>query len=384
MRVFHPIFLPFLLSWFTVTGQTGFITGSGHRYGQFGVGAAIAGTQWRSVVTMADPALGPRIAIWDHAANGTWTSQNVLALPGRAFAQASAPGMSGALFICGSLVGPDSATHDALLVKVDAANNVLFVHIGSASTDQQLLDVVALPDGGAVACGIDNSAGQHDALVLRVDATGVLLWSVTIPGILDEEANALAVSGSDVMITGRQMNFGGTSDCYFALLDLNGNVAWTTSWGGADDEVGEAIVSTSPGKFVMAGTSHGFGTFDETDNGIKPHVYLIKIDLLGDTMWTTAIGDTLFRREALAIGLALNGDLLIAGQREPEHGIITDAMVLRTDGTGHVLWEKPYGAGREDRLVDILPLVDGFIACGSSFGPDGQQVLLVRKDANGD
>lgn len=360
------------------------MTSSGDRFGQWGVGAMSNGAQWRSVAAITDPAQGPGIAVWDHGANGTWSAQTALSLQGRAFAQGSAPGTGGTLFICGSLIRPDSATHDVLLVKLDAGNTVLFSHVGAGGADQQLLDVIALPDGGALACGIDNSAGQHDALVMRVNATGAPAWSVTIPGALDEEAHAIAVSGSDVMITGRQMNFGGTSDCYFALLDLNGNVAWTTSWGDAGDEVGRGIVATSPGKFVMAGTTWSHGTFDQTDNGIKPHVYLIKIDLLGDTLWTAAIGDTLFQREAFAIGSALNGDLLIAGQREPEHEVITDAMVIRTDGTGHVLWEKTYGSGREDGLVDILPFIDGFLACGSSFGPAARQVLLVRKDANGD
>ena len=367
---------------FTIAAQPSFVNTYGTLMAQHGVGVAEITSGYKTAAGVFREPGSQTGELWTFSNTGVATGQVNIAPPGQSFVQAAVGNAANEFFIAGSVIPPDADEHDALLVKLNASNGVAFSYAGSALHDQQYFDVAPLPDGGAIVCGTDNSGGTHDALVARISSTGTLTWSTTLPGALDVEANAVAISGNDVMITGRQVNFSGTSDCYFARLDLSGNVLWTTAWGGARNDWGEALVTTSTGKFVMAGRSNSYSMLDSSENRYRSYVYLIKIDLVGDTLWTAALGDTLHDRQAFSLDVASNGDLLIGGEREDLK--LVDADVMRTDAAAHLLWEKAYDADRWDRLLDIGALSDGFVACGWSYGEFSRQMLLIRKDENGD
>lgn len=370
-----------LFSWNTTSpAQPAFTNTFGGDLSEDGVDVEAAGSQFRVLAEVFAQPGWHHGELWTFSSSGTQSGSLAVGPSTSTFMQGMAAAPSGFLFLCGSTIMPDSSTHEGLLIKLDAADNVLFTHIGSAAGDQQFLDVAPLPDGGAIVCGIDNTTGRHDALITRIDASGSQVWSVIAGGPLDEEANAVAVNGNDIMITGRQLNYNDTSDCFFARLDLNGTLVWTTSWGEAGNDVGEAIRDVGGGHFVMAGTTESFD-FDETSDRFLPQGYLIKIDLAGDTIWTAHLGDTLIDRRIHALAEASNGDLLLAGERDLDNAV--DALVMRTTNDGDLLWEKVYDVEGWDRLLSIEAISTGFIASGWSFGPLSRQVLLVRRNQSG-
>lgn len=365
-----------------IRAQPSFTDTHGMRMDQRALGIAASPSGFKTAVGAFRHPGAQTGEIWTFSTSGAPTGQVPLGIAGQCFVQGGAPNTNGQYFIAGSVIPPGSDQHEALLVKVSSTNAVLFTHVGSAPQDQQFFDVAPLPDGGAIACGLDDTSGEHNALVARIDASGALVWSVTLPGTLSTEANAVVVNGSNVMITGSQKNFGGTTDCFFARLDLNGNVSWTTSWGNAGNDAGEDLAATSSSTFVMAGHCDACGDLDQTEDRYMLHDYLIKIDLAGDTVWTAVLGDTLFDRQAFTLDVASNGDLLVGGERNERN--LVDALVYRTDDAAHPIWEKTYDAGRWDRLLDLKALADGFVATGWSYGAASRQVLVVRKDQNGE
>ncbi len=362
--------------------QPSFVGTHGFRMDERGAGVAATASGFRAAVgAMHHPGL-QTAEVWTFSSTGSVTGQIAIGPAGQCFVQAGAVNAGGQYFVAGSAIRPDSSQHDAMLVKLSSTNTVLFAYLGDAAHDQQFMHVAPLPDGGAIACGTDNAAGMHQALVSRIDPTGALVWTVVLPSTLSTEANAVAVNGSIVMITGSRKNFGGTTDCYFARLDLNGTVVWTTSWGNPGNDAGEAIVSTSASTFVMAGHCGACGEYDHTEDRYKSHMYAIGIDLNGDTTWTAVIGDTLFDRKAFAVDVTTGGDLLIGGERQDLS--LVDADVFRTNDSGQPMWEKAYDAAPWDRVLDLRALSDGFVAIGWSYGAFSRQVLMVRKDQNGE
>ncbi|MBL7964328.1 MAG: hypothetical protein JNM31_10860 [Flavobacteriales bacterium] len=358
--------------------QTSFTTTAGGFRAEDGVGVLANGTGYLSGVrAFAEPL--HVAALWGYSLAGGNTSQTVLPLSDRVFLQGLKEAPGGAIGF-GSVFPADSSTHDMLLFKVSLTGALIWVTRPALAHDQQLLGLTVLTDGSVVACGIDNATGKHEALVARFDANGQLLWHSTAGSSLDVEAHGVAVDGSLVMVTGREVDFSGRSDAFFALFDMSGNLTWTTSWGGAADEIGRALVRTAPGKFIMAGTTSSFGPTTTTGQR-KECVYMMQLDLLGDTVWTATIGDTLFHRKALAMTIATNGDLLVAGAREQDNA--GDAMVLRVSTAGLMVWERIYQAGGDDRLLAIQALPVGFVATGWSNGVDSRQVLLVRRNDAG-
>ena len=70
-----------------------------------------------------------------------------------------------------------------------------------------------------------------------------------------------------------------------------------------------------------------------------------------------------------------------------ESGLYFDVYLLRTDIDGNVLWTKILGGANNDFGFSVQQTVDGgFIIAGysASFGAGGEDVYLIKTDANGD
>ncbi|HRD53330.1 MAG TPA: hypothetical protein PKY96_11860 [Flavobacteriales bacterium] len=246
-------------------------------------------------------------------AQGSW-----LQLPGsdgRVFVQAMDEGTSGSAFVAGSAFPAGQSHHDGFVAKLDGDGGLLWHTRPSLDGDQQYFAVRGLPDGGCIAAGVRSIGEGHDAWVTRFSAFGLVQWHQAITDFADVEAHGITVQGNDVILSGRQLNFGGSTDAWIARLNLSGDVIWTSSWGGVRNETGRSVTAIGPGAFVLAGTTNSDVPFDVTEARYKDHIYLVAFDLNGDSLWTRAIGDTVFDRRCFAMDLAPNGDLLLAGER---------------------------------------------------------------------
>lgn len=302
--------------------------------------------------------------------------------PGQVFLHGMIASSDGSVFLHGSTIPLEGHSHDGFVIKRDPDGTTVWTTVIALEGDQHYLGACAMPDGGIVVCGTTNATGDHDALIARFDTEGTMMWSISDGFELDEEAYAVAVQGSDIMATGRQLNFGGTSDAWFGRLSTAGDLIWTTSWGGIANDVGRGIVAVAPGSFVMAGTTNSYGTFDLTEQRIKDHIYLVALDLNGDSLWTRAVGDTLYDRRAFDVATASNGDLLLAAERSAVIGE-SDCHGMRTGPDGTLQWERSWDLGKEERLLDIVALPDGLVATGWVFNESSRQVVLIRKDPDG-
>lgn len=383
-RASHALALTAFLADAGAAAGQGFVNTFGGPKAEDGVGVVPTGAGFAVATrrhTGGEPAFtGELLRI---AANGSELSWGPISgLDGVIFLQGMAPANGGGAFLAGSRFAPDSSHHDGLVVKLLPDGGTEWVAHPTVPGDQQYLCVTGLPDGGAIAAGMRSIGSGHDAWVSRFAADGAMAWSQAVGDLSDEEALAIDVQGNDILITGRQVNFGGTSDAFLARLGLDGTIAWTTSWGGVGREVGCGLKAIGPGSFLLAGTTDSDGGYDFTEQRRKDHVYLVAFDLNGDSLWTRAIGDTLFDRRAWCLDIAANGDILIGGERSPVSAT-SDALAYRLDAQGHVLWQRTWDLGKEERLQAMHALPDGFIATGWAFTDAARQVLAIRRDPNG-
>ncbi|MBK9176657.1 MAG: hypothetical protein IPM46_10055 [Flavobacteriales bacterium] len=362
----------------------GFILEYGPDLAQDGVGVAAISSGF--VVGLRLYGIDPQrhmTGLWRVGTSGAPQGLDTIhALSGNSFLHGLTPGIGDGLFLAGSIIAQGDHEHDGFVLKYQADGGIAWIARPAVPGNEQYLAVHALADGGAIACGVRESGNGHDALISRFSGDGQLLWSVTEGFELDEEAHDLTVQGGDIIVAGRQMNFGGTSDAWLARLDLDGAVIWTTSWGGVGQETGRAITPLGPGTFMLAGSTDSYGTYDQTEQRIKEHIYLVAFDLNGDSLWTRAIGDTLYDQQALCVATASNGDLLIGGERSTISGM-SESCAMRVTGSGDLLWQRTWDLGKEERILSIRALPDGFIATGWAFGELSRQVTLFRRDPDG-
>ena len=151
------------------------------------------------------------------------------------------------------------------------------------------------------------------------------------------------------------------------------------AYGGSADDVARAVLETQNGNILLVGysKSSGNGTWDG---------YLVEVTPRGKQVWQKFIdlgGDEYF---ADVLQLA-NGDLLLVGQAQAQGADNRDALLIRADSTGNLVWSKRIGGAEGDNAASLAACPDGnFVTVGStrSFGHGDSDVWLIKFTADGD
>ncbi|MEE9201975.1 MAG: hypothetical protein V3U31_02120, partial [Dehalococcoidia bacterium] len=116
-----------------------------------------------------------------------------------------------------------------------------------------------------------------DIYLVKTDARGNELWSSAIGGPASDSAAAIRqTSDSGFIIAGSTASFGsGGADIYLVKTDARGNELWSSAFGGPASDSAAAILQTSDGGFIIAGSTESFGS-GGTD------VYLVRTNARGE------------------------------------------------------------------------------------------------------
>ncbi len=160
---------------------------------------------------------------------------------------------------------------------------------------------------------------------------------------------------------------------------------WTRDVGGTRPDGAYALEATADGGFVAAGFTGSFATSGVNDS------YIVKTDAMGQVEWTQVIGGRPNLSEfARQIRQLPDGGFIVAGFLEVNPQTF-DAMVMRLDASGRLLWLRQYdpGFGEDDRAHCITPTSDGgFLVGGQALLPETEfwnyDVYVFKIDADGD
>lgn len=351
-----------------------------------GVAVVVDQTGITSVVRHYREGYGYGIQLLRTSLTGTAPVTIDITLPGAAFPQNAVQTTDGNIVICGSIIPTGRFDQDALLLKVSAAGSTLWTWTSdSPGGEEQFLCVDLLADGYA-AGGIWRQGADSDALIARFNAAGGLVWQDHYGTPADDQVSGITHDAGGIVAVGSKHYALGDEpdkDVFTVRTDLQGTQQWQRIWGGLQDDVATDVIARSDGSFVWTGYTDSYPIGDTTVQGDRfRHVYVMAINLTGDSLWSAKYGDTLRNREGWTLLQATNNDLLYAGENELGHR--SNAFTIRSNSTGTLLWERSYALQRNDRLEDLLLMPDGgFIGTGKCTGPQSGQVLLLRKNSSG-
>jgi len=239
-------------------------------------------------------------------------------------------------------------------------------------------------DIGFIIAGTTTSfaTGGRDVLVIKTNQYGDTAWTKTFGGDTDNEYGFCVQQTTDggYIVSGVASSFADVAgDMYLIKLNALGDTLWTRTYGGIGYEWGAFVQQTADGGYIVAGQTPAFGAggFD---------AYLVKLTAAGDISWTKTYGGSGLET-ALAVQQTTDGGYILTGQIDTYGSGFGDFYVVKTDASGNVVWTKAYGVSGEEAGVSIKQTTDGgYIIAGTSesTGPLGKDMCLIKTNAAGD
>lgn len=272
---------------------------------------------------------------------------------------------------------------------------------GGSSTDHNYA-ICATPDGGSIAANsvksIDGDiTDKHttdtidfDLWVVKTNKDGVVEWDKGFGGSQDEKAlSVINVSDGGYLITGHtksnngdftNVGFKGNIDIFVMKLDSSGNIEWIKCYGGSGYEVGFNAIENSEGNFLIAGSTYNSGSSGDlagTSSRGWTDALIIKINTSGGILWVKRYGGNLDDHAGDMVELS-NGEYIFACDAESYAGSgevssnignnhTYDFWILRLNAVGNIVWKKNFGGTSHERPTCISQIGDeNFIIAGYS------------------
>ncbi len=247
-------------------------------------------------------------------------------------------------------------------------------------------DLAKTDDGGYVLAGTletvvgnraDNPLYRGDICLERKDPNGTIVWSRTFGGEKNDEVRRLIrVSDGGFLVIGQTESFG--KGAWVIRTDADGRELWNKTFGKSRMDSFNAAVEMRGGGFALAGASDAFSSRGQG-------AWLVRIDAQGTELWNRTFGGEVLDVAQSVVEYPYGG-IVIAGVMNTESGSLTDALLIRTDTAGNLVWKKTFGGSGSDEALSVVATRQGeIIFTGSTFttGLKADDFWVVKTDAEG-
>jgi hypothetical protein len=204
------------------------------------------------------------------------------------------------------------------------------------------------------------------------------LWTKKIGGTgIDVGNEIIQTSDGGFIIAGYTTSFGaGQRDAFLVKLDSLGNVLWQKTYGTNLLEQAYSVKETYDGGLIISAFIYA-----ATSN-----LFLIKTNQNGDTLWTKNIGLS-GNDYGTNIQLTDDGGFLVVGYTDSNiSNGDRDVWLLKLDSTGTLLWSRTYGGTDADEGFKLLKLSEGSLLISGysqSFSSGDRDGWIVKVDSSG-
>lgn len=225
-------------------------------------------------------------------------------------------------------------------------------------------------------------AGNFDMLMIKQSAEGDLTWAKALGGNgTDIGHSTQKLPGGELMIVGFTNSFGaGDRDVLMVKLSPAGDIILARTFGSNRHEDARAIQLLSDGGLVITGYAEGI---EENDGG----VLVAKLSAAGDPIWVKSLGGSK-NEYGNAIQELPNGDLIVFGYTTGFEAMGADALLVRLNAEGQLIWAKRLGGNDNEYgySIRVIPSDGGFVISGrtENFETHNSAPFLAKIDTNGD
>ncbi len=270
-------------------------------------------------------------------------------------------------------------SYDVIMVKYDKDGNIVWQKSWGGSSADNSEQILSTKDGGFVMVGNSFSTdieglankGGEDAIIVKFDKDFNLLWQRSFGGnledgfkkVLETDIGEFIAFGYSSSTDSDFFENKGNRDVVIAKYDSNGNLLWHKNWGGnkVDEIYDVALIGN--GEFVFSGSSTSTDLEDLPNKGVEDAI-IVKCDSFGNVIWQKSWGGSSYDKlykilmsedgGAVFVGYSFSTD--IAGFLNKGS---LDFIFVKYNKDGNIVWQKSWGGNNDEEIYDVLEIDDG-------------------------
>ncbi len=281
---------------------------------------------------------------------------------------------------------------DIWLAKMSTDSTMLWSKSLGGTQDDRGNAVSLTSDNGFIVTGfsfsndinVANNHGGKDVVLIKTDEDGNLEWSKLFGGSSDDIGNSVIQSSDGgYMLAGTTFSTNGdisfnhgSSDFWIIKTNEQGDLLWEKTYAGSGEDRANEIIETQDGNFIIIGTS--FSTDGDVSNNLGGvDFWIIKINTDGELLWEKNLGGS-SADQAYDVIETSSGEILIVGEVlsndvnvTNNHGQ-TDAWMTKLSANGDIIWQRALGGTKVDYFLSVTEGEDGhYLATGNTFSSNG-------------
>jgi hypothetical protein len=287
----------------------------------------------------------------------------------------------GIYLIAGATQSYGNGEYDAFLLKLDNNGEIIWEKTYGGSQDESIMSICPALYGGYVLAGstATNAQGLSDIWLVLVNEEGDSLHSVHYGGLTADQAFCIIpnIDQGYTCVSRKSVYLMG-DQVYIMKLDLALDTIWTKTFGYENQDYGRAIIQTDDGGYVIAGSTYSSYTAE------SGNAWVIRTDSNGDTLWTKQYGGN--DEDVFYAAVETYDGYMFAGQTRSFNAAIIDVFVVRTDLDGEVIWSKYYGGNNADYayFIDRTDQEEFVIVGYSGSFNENDDVYAIKIDGEGE
>jgi hypothetical protein len=184
-------------------------------------------------------------------------------------------------------------------------------------------------------------------------------------------------SDGGFIMAGETDSYGaGSYDGYLMKTNEQGVIIWAKSYGTAAWDWFNSVQPTSDGGYIITG-----GT-EQTTSG-QGDILILKTDASGNIQWQKKSGDAGYDN-GYDVRQTTDGGYIVSGFQYGDVVSSDNACLIKLDASGNVSWTKTYSVGYDEYAYTVEQTNDGgYIIGGETYTSPGDIALIIKTDASG-
>lgn len=320
--------------------------------------------------------------------NGEEVWQQTLGTKANDEASGIAQTTDGGFMITGQITRQNNlfGAKDIFICKLDKSGKILNTIIIGGKSNDEVMDIKATKDGGAVVLAYSRSGKSEDLKKQETESQS--------PTSENNENKAKNLLENVSQFVGKATENFGEGDFWIIKLDKNAKVQWQKNYGGKEDDLPKKIANSEKG-FIVLGETQSNASGNKRGNIEEgTDLWILSLDENGNEIWQKTYN---FGGRDVAMSLDVitktNKDnfsedkgYLVGGYTQAEGLAKTDDekfWLLYLDSNGKVVWRKHVegtSKKKEERLVAAKLQSNGsFLLAGTSADELGKENWKILK-----